>query len=256
MEENYKAGLAMPPRSSLFADYLDAIGAKTKSYTVIVNPNGTIYHEEPLTDIPTKVYARQTSPRRKSNREGLETMTITYQWFAGVGALPIATSTLDKENHRTQITVFSISFNPQAPGYNETSANALMGQLYTLEKRSCMDMVAQLVYQKAVIFEYDINFNGDSIDIPSINTVSAEPYIELIFSSRNYDDADSVTIVWENTEAGWLPVISSIDGTINHGFLITIPKSQARIYKRDSTTDNKNTNQNINTTNGVTQYGQ
>lgn len=33
MDENNKAGLAIPPRSSLFADYLDAIGAIIKSYT-------------------------------------------------------------------------------------------------------------------------------------------------------------------------------------------------------------------------------
>jgi len=58
-------------------------------------------------------------------------------------------------------------------------------------------------------------------DLLDIEEVTPQPYIESIFSARHYDDEASVSIVWESTEFGWLPVISSIDNVVNYGFLIT-----------------------------------
>ena len=58
-------------------------------------------------------------------------------------------------------------------------------------------------------------------DLLDIEEVTPLPYLESIFSARHYDDEASVSIVWESTEFGWLPVISSIDNVVNYGFLIT-----------------------------------
>ena len=237
MDDKKRAGPATPTRSSIFSQYIDAMGATIKSSRVSINPNGSIFREEPLQEIPALVYSRQTSPLHKCNCEHMQSLTITYKRF-DYGVFPVAVSALEKENNRTHIITYSIRFDPQAPNYNRTSANSLLSELYQLEKKSCMDMAARLAYQKAVIFEYSIDFSEDSTETSIINTLGVEPYLESVFSSRYYDDEKIVSITWEDTEAGWLPVISSIDETINHGFLITIPKSRSN--KRDPVT-NSNT---------------
>ena len=237
MDDQKRAGPATPTRSSILAEYLEAIGAIIESSRIIINPDGSKFFEEPLQGIPVSVYSRQTSPRYKFYSDYMQSLTITFKRFK-CGVFPVAISTLEKESNRTQIITFSIRFDPHAPNYNEANAKSLLSELYKLEKKSCMDMAARLTYQKAAIYEYSINFNDDSTIITDINTLSVEPYLESVFSSRYYDDEKIVSITWEDTEAGWLPVISSIDETINHGFLITIPKSRSN--KRDSVT-NSNT---------------
>ena len=228
--DNNKTGSATESRSNLFSEYMIANGARIKCYSAVIGPDGNVLRKE-TKGISPDFYTRLTSPRNACFREKMDSLTLTFRRFDGFGTFPVTMSALEKKTNRTNIAIFSIRFDPQAQGYNLERAESLLRKLYSLEKKSCMDIMAMLTYRKAVIYEYGISSNGnDDGKISQISTLGAEPYIESVFSSRYYDDEQSVLITWENTEAGWLPVVSSIDNmVINHGFLITIPKAQNRI---------------------------
>lgn len=145
-----------------------------------------------------------------------------YKRFADVGGmLPVVVSSIEKLTDRVHIAVFSIHFDRHAPGYSPARAAAAMGRLCFLEQDWCMKTMSCLRQRRAKIYEYQISFREETPDLLEIEEVKPQPYIESIFSARHYDDEASVSIVWESTEFGWLPVISSIDNVINYGFLIT-----------------------------------
>ena len=139
--------------------------------------------------------------------------------------VPVAVSATEKQNSRTHITVFSIRFERRAPGYSPARATAAMNQLCRLEQDWCGETMSRLRQRGARIYEYKISFREETPELLEIEEVKPQPYIASIFSAHHYNDEASVSIVWESTEYGWLPVISSIDAVVNYGFLITTAQS-------------------------------
>lgn len=221
MDENYMARLKTLSRDALLAEYMAANGAAIKGYSAIVNSNGTLLQKRPLEPIKIADYADLVNPRRSAYSTNSDCLTVTYKRFADVGMLPVAVSATEKQNSRTHITVFSIRVERRAPGYSAAKATAAMNRLCYLEQEWCMETMARLRQRGARIYEYKISFQTDEAALMNIDEVKPQPYIESIFSARHYDDEASVSIVWESTEYGWLPVISSIDAVVNYGFLIT-----------------------------------
>lgn len=220
MDENYTAKLKTLSRSALLAEYLAANDATIKGYSAIVSSDGNILQKQPLKTISVSVYANLVDPCHDRYSANADCLTITYKRIGDVGMLPIAVSALEKANNRSHITAFSINFDRNAPGYNIAKATAAMYQLCDLEKAWCLETEYRLKQHGATIYEYKISFQEDDPDLLDLNQVKTQPYIELVFSAHHYDDEASVSIVWENTVAGWLPVVSSIDAVIKYGFLI------------------------------------
>ena len=222
MDENYMAHLKTLSRDALLTEYMAANGATTKGYSAIVGPDGTLLQKRPLEPITIVDYANLVSPCRSAYSTNSDCLTVTYKRFADIGGmLPVAVSSTEKLTNCTHITVFSIRFDRRAPGYSAAKATAAMNRLCYLEHEWCAETTARLRQRGAKIYEYRISFQTDEAALMNIDEVKPQPYIESIFSARHYDDETSVSIVWEDTEYGWLPVISSIDNVVNYGFLIT-----------------------------------
>ena len=100
-----------------------------------------------------------------------------------------------------------------------------MNQLCRLEQDWCAETMSRLRQRGARIYEYKISFREETPELMEIEEVKPQPYIESIFSAHHYNDEASVSIVWESTEYGRLPVISSIDAVVNYGFLIATAQS-------------------------------
>ena len=221
MDENYRAKPQTLSRSEALTEYLAASGATIKCYSADVDSNGTLLQRRPLENVAISEYANLVNPCRSAYSANSDCLTITYKLFADAGMLPVAVSTTEKQNSRTHITVFSIRFERRAPGYSPARAAAAMNRLCYLEQEGCAETMARLRQRGARIYEYKISFREETPELMEIEEVKPQPYIESIFSARHYDDETSVSIVWEDTEYGWLPVISSIDNVVNYGFLIT-----------------------------------
>lgn len=222
MDENYKAKLQTLSRSGALTEYLASNGATIKGYSAIVGPDGTLLQKRPLEPITISEYANLVNPCRSAYSANSDCLTITYKRFADIGGmLPVAVSSTEKLTNHTHITVFAIRFDRRAPGYSAAKATAAMNRLCYLEQDWCGETMSRLRLRGARIYEYQISFQTDEAALMSIDEVKPQPYIELIFSARHYDDEASVCIVWESTAFGWLPVISSIDAAVNYGFLIT-----------------------------------
>ena len=226
MDENYKAKLQTLSRSGALTEYLAANGATIKGYSADVDSNGTLLQKRPLENISASTYANLVNPCNSAYNSTADCLTITYKRTGNVGMLPVAVSAIDKTNGHSHIKVFSIAFNRNAPGYNTAKATAAMYRLCELEKEWCLETEYRLRQSHAAIYEYKISFQRDEADLLSIDQIKPQPYIELVFSAHHYDDEKSVSIVWENTEAGWLPVVSSIDAVINYGFLVLITQDR------------------------------
>ena len=218
MDENYMAHLKTLSRDALLTEYMAANGATIKSYSAVVNSNGTLLQKRPLVNISIMEYANLVNPRRSAYNSTADCLTITYKRIGDDGMLPVAVSTTEKQNSRTHITVC-------APGYSPARATAAMNQLCRLEQDWCGETMSRLRQRGARIYEYKISFREETPELMEIEEVKPQPYIELIFSAHHYNDEASVSIVWESTEYGWLPVISSIDAVVNYGFLITTAQS-------------------------------
>lgn len=225
MDENYMAHLKTLSRDALLTEYMAANGATIKSYSTVVDSNGTPLQKRALESITIAEYASLVNPRRSAYNANSDCLTVTYKRFADVGMLPVAVSATEKQNNRTHITVFSIRFDRRAPGYSPARATAAMNQLYRLEQDWCGETMSRLRLRGARIYEYKISFRGETPELLEMEEVKPQPYIESIFSAHHYNDEVSVCIVWESTEYGWLPVISSIDAVVNYGFLITTAQS-------------------------------
>ena len=222
MDENNKAKLETLSRSGALAEYLAANGATIKGCSAVVDANGALLQKRPLGNITITEYANLVNPCRGAYSANSDCLTVTYKRFAEVGGmLPLAVSTTEKQNNLTHITVFKIRFDRHAPGYDMAKAAAAMNQLCYLEREWCVETAARLRQRGAMIYEYKISFREEKPDLLGLEEIKPHPYIELIFSARHYNDEASVSIVWENTEYGWLPVVSSIDAVVNYGFLIT-----------------------------------
>lgn len=208
-------------RDALLAEYMAANGATIKGYSAIVGPDGTLLQRRPLENVAISEYANLVNPCRSAYSANSDCLTITYKRFADAGMLPVAVSATEKQNNRTHISVFSMRFDKRTPGYSAAKATAAMNRLCYLEQEWCGETMNRLRQRGARIYEYRISFQTDEAALMNIDEVTPQPYIESIFSARHYDDEASVSVVWENTEYGWLPVISSIDAVVNHGFLIT-----------------------------------
>lgn len=214
-------------RDALLAEYMAANGATIKGYSAIVGPDGTLLQKRPLEPITISEYANLVNPCRSAYSANSDCLTITYKRFADAGMLPVAVSATEKQNNRTHISVFSMRFDKRTPGYSAVRATAAMNQLCRLEQDWCAETMARLRQRGAKIYEYRISFQTDEAALMNIDEVKPQPYIESIFSARHYDDEASVSVVWENTEYGWLPVISSIDAVVNYGFLITTTQGKS-----------------------------
>lgn len=221
MDENYMAHLKTLSRDALLVEYMAANGATIKSYSAVVNSNGTLLQKRPLVNISIMEYANLVNPRRSAYSSTTDCLTITYKRIGDVGMLPVAVSATEKQNNRTHISVFSLRFERRAPGYSPARATAAMNQLCRLEQDWCGETMSRLRQRGARIYEYKISFREETPELMEIEEVKPQPYIESIFSAHHYNDEASVSIVWESTEYGWLPVISSIDAVVNYGFLIT-----------------------------------
>lgn len=227
MDENYRAKLQTLSRSWALTEYLAANGAAIKGYSALVGSDGTLLQKRPLEPITIADYANLVSLCRSTYSDNSDCLTVTYKRFADVGMLPVAVSATEKQNNRTHISVFSMRFDKRAPGYSAAKATAAMNRLCYLEHEWCAETTARLRQRGAKIYEYRISFQTDEAALMNIDEVKPQPYIESIFSARHYDDETSVSIVWENTEYGWLPVISSIDAVVNYGFLITTTQGKS-----------------------------
>lgn len=224
MDDNYIKKMQTLSRSAALVEYMTANGATIKSYSAVIDSNGTLLQKRPLERITIPNYANLVNPRRSAYSSTADCLTITYKRIGDVGMLPVAVSATEKQNNRTHISVFSMRFDRRAPGYSVAKATAAMNQLCRLEQEWCAETMNRLRQRGAKIYEYQISFQEETPELLDIEEVKPQPYIELIFSARHYNDETSVSVVWESTEYGWLPVISSIDRTINHGFLITVPR--------------------------------
>ena len=222
MDENYMAHLKTLSRDALLTEYMAANGATIKGYSAIVGPDGTLLQKRPLEPIAISEYANLVSPCRSAYSTNSDCLTITYKRFGDIGGmLPVAVSSTEKLTNHTHITVFAIRFDKHAPGYSPARATAAMNQLCRLEQDWCAETMSRLRQRGARIYEYKISFREETPELMEIEEVKPQPYIESIFSAHHYNDEASVSIVWESTEYGWLPVISSIDNVVNYGFLIT-----------------------------------
>ena len=66
-------------RDALLVEYMAANGATIKSYSAVVDSNGTLVQKRPLENISIMEYANLVNPRRSAYNSTADCLTITYK---------------------------------------------------------------------------------------------------------------------------------------------------------------------------------
>ena len=77
MDENYMAHLKTLSRDALLTEYMAANGATIKSYSAVVDSNGTQLQKQPLENISIMEYAGLVNPRRSAYNANSDCLTVT-----------------------------------------------------------------------------------------------------------------------------------------------------------------------------------